>query len=325
MPPTLARAMAGRWRHFLPFARNLALTVGVGILLFVVFYILNRLKGAPRSIAGHAVPVVDPTLLVLLEALGIVLVGYLFARTLNSIIEGYTRIQGRVTRITAARLLVNLVVGLLVLIGVFDVFGVSATNIFLGSAFLGIVLGLAGQSMISNVLAGVQIVLSNPFTNGERIAVVSSQYGAMSPSYAHEVAYPTYTGTVRDTGLLYTVLTLDNGQLAEFPNSVISQALVINLTRSPMRTQRIRFTLPITVPIGAVESAVRRIEALAGTVPEGGPPPRFDVVDVSKDTWDGVVIVWTTEPDESIVRDRVLRAVLPALPSSVTSPPAAPK
>ena len=50
-----------------------------------------------------------------------------------------------------------------------------------------------------------------PRRPGDRVAFVTSSYGALAPSYPHEMMYPGYSGTVRDVGLIYTVIELDGG------------------------------------------------------------------------------------------------------------------
>jgi small-conductance mechanosensitive channel len=258
-------------------------------------------------------------------AAGIVVVGYLFARTLGSAVQGLALADRNYARVNAIRIFVNILVAIVVLLGLSSLLGASFSSLVFGSTFIVIVLGLASQTVLANVFAGITIVLSAPFRTGDHISLVSSSYGAIGPSYPHELEYPTYTGRVRDIGLLYTVLSLDTGQVARIPNNIVVQALVINLTQTPRHAQRVRFTLSTSVRLEDVEVALQ--EVLRGTgpaTPVGAPSPAIQVADVGAQTWDAAVVIWTEDPREEVVRDRILRALLPRLQAQSAAPASTP-
>lgn len=91
-----------------------------------------------------------------------------------------------------------------------------ATALLASVSIAAIVIGLAVQSTLSNLVAGIGLIFYRPFRLGDRVQVVA----------------PTglETGTVESVSLGYTVLqTWDNRRIV-LPNAVIAQATTINLT-----------------------------------------------------------------------------------------------
>jgi small-conductance mechanosensitive channel len=250
-----------------------------------------------------------------LEALAVLLVAWVVARSVTSASNAVLERQGIASRSHAARLFLNLLVAVAAVLVLFNLAGVSAESLFLGSAFAGIVLGLAAQTVLANVFAGLLIVLADPYRPGDRVSFVTSSYGALAPSYPHEMMYPGYTGTVRDVGLIYTIIELDSGGLAKFPNGIVLNALSLHQLPGMARSFRIRMTFPQSISVARVESAVSRLPMNLSGMPSGSPPPRFEVTDLSEKTWDGTIVVWSTTFDEGKVRDAVLRQVLAELPT----------
>jgi small-conductance mechanosensitive channel len=224
--------------------------------------------------------------------------------------------RGGSSRAYAVRLFLNIVIAVAAVLALFKLAGVSLESIFLGSALAGIVLGLAAQTVLANVFAGLLLVLADPFRPGDRITVVSSSYGAIAPSYPHEMMYPGYTGWVEDVGLIYTTLRLAGGDVAQVPNNVVIGALVLKPTPRVSRAYRVRMTFALSVPVALVEAVVARLPPEANGDGTPSPPARVEVVDLSSASWDAAVIVYAVELDENVVRDRVLRSVLSALPAA---------
>ncbi|MGA7923075.1 MAG: mechanosensitive ion channel family protein [Thermoplasmata archaeon] len=241
------------------------------------------------------------------EAGFVLLVGYLFSRALGRAVTHYFGEVHEGRHATGIRLVVNIAIAAVVLVAVASIFGVSVDSIFFGSAFAGIVLGLASQTVISNIFAGMVLLFTRPFRVGEKVGLISSSYGALSPSYPHELVYPAYTGTVRDIGLFYTVLELEGGKVAQVANSLVLSALIINYSQSTSRVHRVRVTFPLKVSVKAVEAILAEPEFSA---PLNGYPiqeVRLELADLSPTTWDGVVVITTVDPDEDRIRDRILR------------------
>ena len=118
------------------------------------------------------------------------MVGYFAAVLFGSAIRIYLKHIGNLGHATAIRFVDNVVVAMVVMAALLSVFNVSLISLLLSSAFAGIVIGLAAQTVLANVFAGFLLILSTPFRVGDRIGVVSANYGAFGPSYPHEVVVP---------------------------------------------------------------------------------------------------------------------------------------
>jgi small conductance mechanosensitive channel len=292
--------------------RNLILVVIVSVALYVLFTVYNRTF--LRGFSSEEV--------LLLEALAILLVAFLSARAFTRASDEVLRRRGQSQHGAAIRIFLNLLIAVGAILALFDLAGVSAQSIFLGSAFAGIVLGLAAQTVLANVFAGLLLVVANPFHPGDRVSFISSSYGAFASSYPHEMSYPSYAGTVDDVELLYTILRLDTGGLAKVPNSVVLGALILQPRKGSPKLHRVRMTFAHDVDSAVVEGALADVTA---AFPEDAArtPPRLEVADIAVSTWDGVISLWSAVLDESLVRDRVMRAVLARLKAAPRPAPVA--
>ncbi len=90
--------------------------------------------------------------------------------------------------------------------------------IALGGAVTAVVIGLAAQSTLGNVIAGIMLQASRPFRVGERVRLQGGTLGA------------TVEGTVASQGLIYTVFARGNGTFLVPNNSALSATIV------PLRT-----------------------------------------------------------------------------------------
>jgi small-conductance mechanosensitive channel len=288
--------------------RNLVLVTVLAVLLYLVFTVYHQQFLRPFSS--------DEVLL--LEAGAVVLVAFAAARAFTSAANEVLRRRGQVQHGAAIRIFLNLLIGVAAILALFDLAGVSAQSLFLGSAFAGIILGLAAQTVLSNVFAGLLLVVANPFRPGDRVSLISSSYGAFAPSYPHEMGYPSYSGTVEDVELLYTILRLDSGGIAKVPNSVVLGALVLLPRLNAPKVHRVRMTFPMSVDVGVVEHALADV---AAAFPEDAArtPPRMEVIDISAGSWDAVIVLWSAISDDGLVRDRVMRSVLGRLPTAAAA------
>jgi small conductance mechanosensitive channel len=129
--------------------------------------------------------------------------------------------------------------------------GVNSFAILAGGTFAGLVLGLAGQVALSNIIAGIVLLFVRPMYPGERVTLVSPSYGLLMPSYppkfySQDFLVPGYTGVVRQLGLVYSYLRLDDGPEMRIPNNVLIQAAILSHDL-PDRWVRVKYEVPGTV------------------------------------------------------------------------------
>ncbi|HUO69937.1 MAG TPA: mechanosensitive ion channel family protein [Solirubrobacteraceae bacterium] len=94
--------------------------------------------------------------------------------------------------------------------------GVNPAALVAGSAFTAVVIGLAAQQTLGNLIAGMVLLSARPFRVGERIRL---QAGAVGGSAE---------GIVSSLGLLYTTLARGEDRIM-IPNSVVLGAAVVPL------------------------------------------------------------------------------------------------
>lgn len=106
------------------------------------------------------------------------------------------------------------------------------TALLTGASIASVVIGLAAQSTLGNLVAGVAITLYRPFRLGDRL----------------QVSAPTGTeiGNVEAISLGYTTLRTDDGRFVVLPNSVASSQVTINLSASQAHTPA---PLPIIISV----------------------------------------------------------------------------
>jgi small-conductance mechanosensitive channel len=87
------------------------------------------------------------------------------------------------------------------------------TTLLTGVSVMGVVIGLAAQATLGNLIAGFSLVLYRPFHVGDEVLVTTPK-GAVS-------------GVVRNLSLGYTMLQDREGQQIIVPNSVMSSTVII--------------------------------------------------------------------------------------------------
>ena len=115
----------------------------------------------------------------------------------------------------------------IVLIGVILTIGITLAllkvpvgQLFIGGAFATIIITIAGQQALSNIFAGLVLLLSRPFQVGD---VIQLRSGALSGQIE---------GTVTEIGITY--LRLDTGDdIVSVPNSQVLAAAVSRQTPAP--------------------------------------------------------------------------------------------
>lgn len=97
-----------------------------------------------------------------------------------------------------------------------NVVNIPIERLLLGSAVLGIVLGVAAQQALANFFASIVLVISHPFSVGEDIILKSGALGGE------------YTGMVVDIGITHTKLQEQNGTIISLPNATVLSGAAIS-------------------------------------------------------------------------------------------------
>jgi hypothetical protein len=111
------------------------------------------------------------------------------------------------------RFAVVLVGGLADIIITLQLFSIAVTQLLVGGALTGVLVGIAAQQSLANVFAGIVLLLARPFQVGDQVGIRS---GALSGLIE---------GTVSEVSITYVRLETENGPV-HLPNSQVLAAAV---------------------------------------------------------------------------------------------------
>ena len=139
---------------------------------------------------------------------------------------------------------------------------VNSIALLTGGTFAGLVLGLAGSTALSNVISGIVILSTLPMRPGDRVTISTWQYGLSIPAYppkfySQDFLVPGYTGVVRNLGIVYSSIKLDEGPIIQIPNGILLQAAILTHEDSE-RWVRTRFEVPATLEVRSLMERVRK-------------------------------------------------------------------
>lgn len=177
----------------------------------------------------------------LVAALWVVL-GFLVIRLLSRLVH---RRLGRTHAHYAliGRTVVVYVGFVVIVIGAARALGVDLTALLATAGILTVAVGFAAQTSLSNLIAGVFLLVDRPFEVGDTIEVEAR------------------LGVVQEVTLLSTFVRTFDNILVRWPNEVVLKATILNYTRYPVRRVDLRFALAFGTDLEAARAAV--VEALA--------------------------------------------------------------
>ncbi len=201
-----------------------------------------------RSIQAHDQSgLVGPLVEHLLAAIAIFVILYLVGRLTRMLVLWAMR-RGKADRQvrTLVRNLITVTTYVVAVISALVVYGVNVAVILTAAGLGTVAIGLAFQDLLRNVLAGIWLLLEQPFRLGDTITVMDQ------------------TGAVQNITLRTTTLRTGVGELAILPNLTVFTGIVINTTHYDTR----RLTVGVRIPAAVdLEELTRRARAAIGEVP----------------------------------------------------------
>lgn len=228
-----------------------------------------------------------------------VLAALLLARALRATVHVELTRQGHIDRTTIsfAQQIGTAAIWVMVLIlyaHLIPELRAMGTALLAGASVASVVIGLAAQSTLGNLIAGVSITLYRPFRLGDTLLVTA----------------PTGTevGTVELISLGYTTLRTADGRLVVLPNSLAASQVTINFREA-------RTTAPVAVAIRigrqADADAARTLALRIGREVAGeGAPPGCFVTRIEAGT---AVLELRVRPSQGADRDALRSQLLTAL------------
>jgi small-conductance mechanosensitive channel len=232
----------------------------------------------------------------LLIATVVVVVLYYIGKLLRKIVmAGRDRWRGRENlELAVSRIFQSLVIAISLLIGATVVFPtVTAGGLIQLLGISGIAVGFAFKDIFQNFLAGIILLVTEPFSIGDEIIVTG------------------FEGTVEDVQTRATIIRTHDHRRVVVPNATLfTQSVVVN-TAFAVRRSDYDLTVPSSMDIEALK---KRIAERIDTGVEGvSRAPRPEVLIFKTDPTNTTLRVsWWSSPrqrDSLAVQDRVLEAV----------------
>jgi small conductance mechanosensitive channel len=216
-----------------------------------------------------------------LGGIAILIVGWMaskiVARSLRAALGRFERVDATLRNFFVS--LVRYIILIFTVLAVLSAFGVQTASLIAIFGAAGLAVGLALQGTLSNVAAGVMLLLFRPFRVGDYI---DGGGGA--------------AGTVKDLSLFVTELaTPDNVQVI-VPNSLLWGAVLKNYSFHP--TRRVDFLLGISYD-DSIDTAFEAIHEVIGADQRihAEPAPQVVVGELADSSVNVIVRVWCNAPD----------------------------
>ena len=274
---------------------SLRLSVKIGILALAGTVLLQRWQLALLERPFQAALIVFMAGPV--KTLLVVLIAY-FEENLAKKTE--TRLDNIVFELLGrfAGVLVYLTAGVMAL----DILGINVMPFIAGAGVAGVAIGFAAKDTLSNLIAGILLIIDRPFEIGDRIEVWSAPAGSAT------------WGDVIDIGLRATKIRTTDNIVIIIPNNEIMLRDIVNYTA--MNDEKIRVRVNIGIGYSApIEVAKALILKVAGTIAWAAtdPPPKVVVRHFGESSVDLQLRVWITDARKrmdtiSTVTDRLKSA-----------------
>jgi len=150
----------------------------------------------------------------------------------------FKKVEGDESLIYATYTIVRTLIWVIGLLIILDLFGFNTASLLTVLGAAGLAIGLAMKDSLSNIAAGIMLLILRPYKLGDYI-----DCGSVS-------------GTIQQMGLFSTVLKTPDGLFVSAPNSVVFGTPIKNYSRNPTRRS------DITVGIAYADSLAVAVQAM---------------------------------------------------------------
>lgn len=171
---------------------------------------------------------------------------------------------------------------------VLTTFGIETTSFVAVLGALGLAIGLALQGTLSNLAAGIMMVVFRPFGVGDRVEAGGT------------------IGTIREINLFYSELDSDDNVRIVFPNGLLWGQVVKVPSRNDTERVELKFTRPIAEDAGIV---IDRIKALVAQDRRISRMAQIGIDTVNAGDFIVVARLWVARPEALQVHFDLNRAI----------------
>jgi small conductance mechanosensitive channel len=184
--------------------------------------------------------------------------------------------------------------GVIACLGLFG-FNITSVAALVGAA--GLTVGLAMQGSLSNLAAGIMLMLLRPFKIGDFVAVAGQ------------------IGRVDDLDLFNTKIDTPDNRRLIIPNGQVFGSTIENITHHPWRRAEVVLLLAYSYDQAVIRSALTQAaEGLSDRQPGTSVEVQMQAMGVNALEW--AVRVWVPARDFSACRDRLIERVKLSLDQS---------
>ncbi|MCB1555594.1 MAG: mechanosensitive ion channel [Xanthomonadales bacterium] len=186
--------------------------------------------------------------------------------------------------------LIQAAVLVLVLVTSLDMLGVPPTSLLAVMGAAGLAVGLAMKDSLSNIAAGVLLIVLRPFRAGDFVQIAG------------------VSGVVVQVRLFQTTLRTPENHVVTLPNSLITAEPITNITANPTR----RIDIPVGVDYGDdIRGAREKLLEIARAHDKVLDDPATDVVvgELADSSVNLVLRAWVKTPDYLVTRSDLVERV----------------
>lgn len=157
----------------------------------------------------------------------VLVVGFIVVRALSAAVQRQVRAAGATHWAVVARKIATYAGVAAVLLGAARAGGLDLRALIATAGVATVAVGFAAQTSLSNLIAGVFLLLDRPFKVGDTIEVD----GRM--------------GVVTEVSLMSTHVRAFDNVVVRWPNEVLLKATIMNFTKNPARRVEVRVRVPL--------------------------------------------------------------------------------
>lgn len=204
--------------------------IGVTVLIVGVFAVLTILLYTLQRVLGIPIPYPEITITVtwaLIALIGVWILGHTIQTTVSPLI-------GKAGASTV-RKIVSVTLVFVIIFATLDKLGIDLSAYLVSLGVTAVVIGLAAQSTIGNLIAGMLVLISKPFRRGDYIRV--------------NITGGPIEGRLDEISFLRSRVVTNDGVSISVPNTVMLAVPISNFTVLEKRPVIVNISLDRSVPI----------------------------------------------------------------------------
>lgn len=175
--------------------------------------------------------------------------------------------------------------------------GVDLSGLLVAGGIFGVVIGFATQSVVSNLISGIFLMIEKPVKQGDSV----------------ELPGLSISGTLLDISTFSVRIRQFDGTIIRIPNESFFTANIRSLTSTPVRRSEaivgIAYKEDIDGAISVIEKAIRSKMSFVLSIPK----PEFRIKELADSSVNIEVLVWHPREDWSEVAPKLLKIAKNAL------------